>query len=280
MLKSNRFLPIVVGLFAIISFHCSSNREVTKPAPVQISNDASCQLDSLKLESSIEMRSRAVAKQLEVSTLYGIDSILSDGEAVSKLLDVARKHYSYALSFQKSGNQDSSTVEFESAIDVLNNLSYYPDIEDDTDFVTLSRNIIGDYQKYISSVQNLGPGTSVFALQEKLSEIVDSISVAGKQFPKEEIPKTTIPLDMNKYVEQNIEFFTTRGKWYLQNWIYRSGIYMQMMKKIFKNHDLPPELAYLSMPESGLNPTATILGKSCGTLAIHSRDRKSIQSSN
>lgn len=264
MLKSNRFLPIVVGLFAIISFYCSSNQEVTKPAPVQIPNEASYQLDSVKLRSSIEMNSRAIAKQLEVSTLYGVDSILSDGEAVGKLLDVARKHYSDALSFQKSGNQDSSTIEFESAIDVLNNLSYYPDIENDTDFVALSKNIIGDYQKYISTVQNLGPGKSVFALQEKLSETVDSINVTGKQFPKEKTSKTTIPLDMNKYVEQNLEFFTTRGRWYLQNWIYRSGIYMPMMKKIFKDYRLPPELAYLSMPESGLNPTGRSWARAVG----------------
>ncbi len=264
MLKNSRFLQIMGGVIAIISFSCSSNRETTRGSSAQFPDEASYQLDSAKLRSSIEMSRRAIVKQSELSTLYGIDSILSDDEAVDKLLSVAQKHYAQALSFQKSGNQDSSAIEFESAIDVLNNLSYYPDIDDDTDFVVLSKNIIGDYQKYISTVQNIGPGKSVFALQEKLSEIVDSINITGKQFPKEKISKTTVPLDMNRYVEQNIEFFTTRGRWYLQNWIYRSGIYMPMMKEIFKNHHLPPELAYLSMPESGLNPTARSWARAVG----------------
>ncbi len=221
-------------------------------------------LDSLKLKNPFETNGTSSIKQSELSTLSNIDSILSDDESSDKLLELARNHYSKALSLQKLGNQDSSEAEFENAITALNILSYYPDIENDTDFVALSQKIIGDYEKYISTVQNLGPGTSVFALQEKLSEIVDSINVAGKQFPKEEIPKTTIPLDMNKYVEQNIEFFTTRGRWHMQNWIYRAGVYMPMMKKIFKEHGLPPELAYLSMPESGLDPTARSWARAVG----------------
>ena len=262
MLKRTDFLPIIAGLFAITYFSCSSNREVTRPQAVQV--ESTYQYDSSKMKSSIEKSSSSIIWQSELSTLSGIDSLLSGDEAIGKLLDFARKHYANALAFQNSGNQDSSAMEFENAINVLNNLSYYPNIEDNKDFVDLSKKIIGDYEKYISTVQNLAPGTSVFALQDKLSEIVDSINVAGAQFPKEEIPKTTIPLEMNKYVEQNIEFFTTRGRWHMQNWIYRSGAYIPMMKKIFRDHGLPPELAYLSMPESGLNPDARSWARAVG----------------
>ncbi len=251
------------GLFGIISFSCSSNRELQKLS----NNDAKSQIDSLGLKSSIEISRRAVVQQTKLSSLYryGIDSIVTDDDAVDKLLSIARDHYQDALRLQKSGAQDSSAIEFEQAIDVLNDLSYYPDIEENKDFVDLSQKTISDYERYISTVQNLGPGTSVFALQEKLSQIVDSINVSGATFPAPtKLPPTTVPLVMNKFVEQNIEFFTTRGRWHMQDWIYRSGRYIPMMQKIFMRDSLPPEVAYLSMPESGLNPAARSWARAVG----------------
>lgn len=256
MHRTKYFLLLLGGMLATISFSCSSNREIQKPQAAESRSETTKQLDSLSLRSSVEMSRRAIVQQTELTTLYSPDSILAGDVAVSKLMDLARQYYSDAIMLQKAGAQDSSEIEFENSIDVLNDLSYYPDIEDNKDFVTLSQQIIDDYKRYISMVQNLEPGTSVFALQEKLSQIVDSINIAGTKFPKEVAPKTTVPLVMNRYVEQNIEFFTTRGRWHMQDWIYRSGVYMPTMKKIFREEGLPEEIAYLSMPESGLNPTA------------------------
>ncbi len=257
------FLLIFGGLLTSISFSCSSNRALERSAE----GEAKSQLDTLSFKSSIEMSRRAIVQQTKLTKLYryGADSILTDDDAVDKLMGIARQHYADALRLQSIGAQDSSAIEFEDAIDVLNDLSYYPDIESNKDFVDLSQKIISDYEKYISTIQNLGPGTSVFALQEKLSQIVDSISVSATEFPpQKQIPTTTVPLIMNRYVEQNIEFFTTRGKWHMQDWIYRSGRYIPMMQKIFLKDSLPPEIAYLSMPESGLNPEARSWARAVG----------------
>ncbi len=256
-MRRNRFsLLIIGGLLATISFSCSSNSELQKSQIVETGSDTKAQLDSLSLKTSVEMSRRAIVQQTELATLNSPDSILGGDVAVQKLMDLARGYYKEAIRLQLAGSQDSSETEFENSIDVLNDLSYYPDIEENKDFVTLSQRIIDDYKRYISSVQDLEPGTSVFALQEKLSQIVDSINIAGAKFPKAVAAKTTVPLVMNRYVEQNLEFFTTRGRWHMQDWIYRSGLYMPTMKKIFREEGLPAEIAYLSMPESGLNPIA------------------------
>ena len=262
MLRNRLILLILGSLLASISFSCSSNKELERSE----NNEAKNQLDTLSLRTSIEMSRRAIVQQTELTSLYryGIDSIVTDDDAVDNLMAIARQRYGDALRLQGLGSQDSSAIEFESAIDVLNDLSYYPGIEDNKDFVDLSQRIIGDYEKYISTIQNLGPGTSVFALQEKLSQIVDSINVSGAKFPAPEQVTTTIPLVMNRYVEQNIEFFTTRGRWHMQDWIYRSGRYIPMMKRIFVEDSLPPEMAYLSMPESGLNPAARSWARAVG----------------
>lgn len=260
MILRKILLPILSLEIAFFAFSCASDPQIQKvqeSLQIAAQNRASSQLDSAKIHHSLELKREAVVQQTRFSTIYyGIDSILSDEDAVSRLLSLARKHYEAALSLQRAGLADSSAVEFENAINVLNDLSYYPDIEGDSNFVKLSKRIIKDYERYISSVENLGPGTSVFALQEKLSQVLDTIKVPRVEFKKESLPKTTIPLVMNEYVEQNIEFFTTRGRWHMQNWINRSGAYIPQMKTIFKKYGLPEELAYLSMPESGLNPTA------------------------
>lgn len=262
MLRNRIVLLVLGGLLVSVSFSCSSNRELEKPSQ----NEARNQLDTMSLKTSIELSRRAIVQQTKLTSLYryGIDSIVTDDDAVDRLMGIANQHYQDALRMQGLGSQDSSAIEFENAIDVLNDLSYYPGIEDNKDFVDLSQKIIGDYEKYISTIQNLGPGTSVFALQEKLSQIVDSINVTGTKFPEPEQVTTTIPLVMNRYVEQNIEFFTTRGRWHMQDWIYRSGRYIPMMKKIFMEDSLPPEIAYLSMPESGLNPGARSWARAVG----------------
>jgi membrane-bound lytic murein transglycosylase D len=270
--RKRQFSAIFCGLVSIASFSCSSNQKLAKDPAIATADDIhACQFDTTTLKTSIETHSHAVAQESRLTTLYGLDSIFTDDEAVNRLLQLARQHYSNALRLESgrasapaSAGQDSSAVEFESAISILNDLSYYPDIENDSDFVGLSNKIIGDYEKYISTVQNLGPGTSVFALKEKLSEVVDTINVSGTKFPKPETTKTTVPLVLNKFVEQNIEFLSTRGRWHMQNWIYRSGTYVPMMKKIFKEEGVPEELVYMSMPESGLNPKARSWARAVG----------------
>ena len=66
----------------------------------------------------------------------------------------------------------------------------------------------------------------------------------------------TVPLVMNRYVRENIRYMETRGRWLMQSLIDRSGEYIPMMKAIFEREHVPPELAYLSIPESGLDPRA------------------------
>ena len=251
-------------LLGFMMFSCSSVRETSHQENEVVLTASANPVDTVNLRSKVDKSRIRTDQRSGFAALYGIDSVLSDDEAVAKLMTEAKRHYDLALELQKSSSQDSSAMEFENAIDVLNDLSYFPDIEDNKDFVNLSQQIINDYEKYIASVQDLGPGTSVFALQEKLSQIVDSISVNTSELPKLEIPKTTIPLVMNKYVEQNIEFFTTKGRWHMQDWINRSGEYIPLMKKVFHDAGLPEEIAYLSMPESGLHPNARSWARAVG----------------
>ncbi len=187
-----------------------------------------------------------------------------DERAIALRLESGRQHYLSALQAQSIGDSVVSINEFEQAIAILNEISYYPDIENNQEYNDLSRSVIEDYEKYIASIDALGPESSIFALREKLNLDIEKIDVSHLKIPSVKIPETTIPLTMNDYVEKNIMFFMDKGREYFERWIYLSGKYFPVISRIFKEEDVPQEMMYLSMMESGLNPSARSWAKAVG----------------
>jgi hypothetical protein len=82
-----------------------------------------------------------------------------------------RVHYLSATNAQALGDSARSAVQFEEAISILNQMSYYPGIEENQDFNDLSSAVIEDYEKYIAKIDSLSPDASIFALREKLNQL-------------------------------------------------------------------------------------------------------------
>lgn len=197
-----------------------------------------------------------------------IDSTLledSDNNAlIADLLERARRHYLYALEAQNTGDSIRCANQFEYAIAILNEISFYPNIEKNQDFNDLSRSVIEDYEIYITSIDSLNPETSVFALRQKLNQFLETVESPDQFVPKEIIPGLSVPLVINGFVQLNINYFLTKGRHHMERWLKRSGKYFPLMRKIFKEENVPEELIYLSMIESGLNPTARSWARAVG----------------
>ncbi len=73
-----------------------------------------------------------------------------------------------------------------------------------------------------------------------------------------------IPMILNDSVENHLEYFKTRGRGAFQRWLDRSARYISMMKDIFREKNLPEDLVYVSMIESGFNPYAVSWAKAVG----------------
>ncbi|MCK5235462.1 MAG: lytic transglycosylase domain-containing protein, partial [Deltaproteobacteria bacterium] len=69
-------------------------------------------------------------------------------------------------------------------------------------------------------------------------------------------PDYDVPVELNAEVDRFIEYFQGRGKKFFTRWLERSTIYMPMAKKMLKENDLPEDLVYLALIESGFNPKA------------------------
>jgi len=65
-----------------------------------------------------------------------------------------------------------------------------------------------------------------------------------------------IPLVRSKQVDQYIKYFQTKGRKQFEIWLKRYGQYKDIILPILKEHEMPEELIYLAMIESGLNPKA------------------------
>ena len=189
---------------------------------------------------------------------------------INELLESARKDYVNALYQQKLGFKIETLNYFESALSTVNKLSYYPDIEENATYVELENSIVEDYQKYIEGLEELPENASISAFDEWMNKKIPDI-IAEEDITKPVHVEKGItvvvgdfPLEVNRYVEQFIEYFTGRGRKHIESWLSRSGKYFPMMAKIFEEEKVPQQLIFLSMPESGLNPYARSWAKAVG----------------
>ncbi len=195
------------------------------------------------------------------------DSLLPDSNydaVTAQMLERARQHYQDALEAEQEEDSSRAAVEFEYAIGILNELGYYPNIEANCDFNDLSHSVIEDYEKYIAVIDSLNPNASIFALRKKLNQIDEASETPDQDQTQKVITTTSIPLVINGHVEQNIAFLQGRGREHFEHWLYQSGKYFPVMRKVFRESGIPEELMYLSMIESGLNPVARSWARAVG----------------
>ncbi len=232
-----RALPLfIIFLFAIVFYSCSSNKEMVKEVTPKIPTQ--------KVQRS------------------GI---------VSEMLEQARQYYVDALSKQELNNTNETVSNYESALKIINSLSYFPGIEENEAYVELEKSILDDYKTYVDGLQELPADISFAALEEWMGKTVSEVEInkSGKDFTtnkdyKPVIIPAEIPLEVNPIVDQWIDYFTGRGRKYMRLWLERSGKYFPMITKIFEQEGIPKQLAYLSMVESGLIPTARSWARAVG----------------
>lgn len=183
---------------------------------------------------------------------------------VAEMLEQARQYYITALEKQESDNIEETVENFELALITINNLSYYPGIDENEAYIELETAIIEDYKTYVDGLESLPEGVSMAALEEWMKESVPEIQLTEDEVTEREIIPADIPLEVNSFVEQYLTYFTGKGSGAMRSWLERSGKYFPMMSSIFSQLGVPRQLMYLSMMESGLNPTARSWARAVG----------------
>ena len=110
--------------------------------------------------------------------------------------------------------------------------------------------------------------SSVFGGYIAPGDTVDNMVVFDSEFeyiPVESIEliedrfncmETGIPLTFNNRVYSFIQYFAVKDREYTRMILERQNIYFPLMEEALRRHDMPEDLKYLSIVESGLNPKA------------------------
>ncbi len=158
-----------------------------------------------------------------------------DPHVFQERVDAARQEWLRALVSQQKNEKTEAVKHFESAIDILNRLITYPGIDSNKDFQDVSKNVIGDYEKYIARIDSLPSNASIFAFREKFNQQMAKMDVKDVPLPRIDLSKTQIPLTINTDVEQSIAYFTEgNGRPFMEKWLTRTGKYFPMMKQVMK----------------------------------------------
>lgn len=196
-------------------------------------------------------------------------AVVETSNIINNMMEDARQQYLLALKSSKTENVKQTIEEFEAALNIIGKLSYYPGIDEDPSYTELENSIVQDYQDYIGNLQELPEDISMSALDSWLSNNLQEIRLEDDD-ADDEVTETDVivvgdfPLEVNRYVEQYIEYFTGRGRKNMEIWLSRSGKYFPMMGKVFQDEKVPQQLIFLSMPESGLNPQARSWARAVG----------------
>ncbi len=252
---------LVVTFLSFVILSCSSER-ATRSHVDTSSNSSGSDVNSLSADSINNSADTSKAKNNGNGN--GNDTSDYDSELILQRLEQARQHYLLAIASQEVGDSLSCGTEFETAIQILNELSEYSHIDSSKEYLDLSKSLIEDYEKYIAQIDSLGPDASVYALREKLNQFVEQGDTTGLKVPEIEVKGTQVPLPFNEYVERATAFFMGRGRHHMERWLYLSGRYSPMMTRIFREEGTPEELAYLAMPESGLRTDARSWARAVG----------------
>ena len=178
---------------------------------------------------------------------------------VSEMLEEARQYYVLALRKQEINSTKETVENYEASLRIINNLSYYPGIDENAAYLELENSIIEDYKNFVDGLDELPEGVSFAAYEEWMKDSVPELEIATTELDetKRVIIPADIPLELNSHVEQWITYFTgSKGSVVMRRWLERSGKYFPMMTDVFEEVGAPKQLVYLSMMESGLNPTA------------------------
>ncbi len=172
----------------------------------------------------------------------------------------AKTIYAEAIISDLTGDTLEAAYQFEL---LFESLSHIDELIGHDEFQTLEFNrlltaAIDYYEDEAVTMDKVETGFSVAVLKDKLDEYIYAQTLEDLEYVEErvEIIPGHIPITYNQKVASIIKFFQNEGRTSFQKWLNRMSRYKAIILPILEEEGVPPELFYLAMIESGLNPKA------------------------
>src|SRR5579872_3249736 len=125
-----------------------------------------------------------VAKNADPFATLGDHNTVLDSAIIEERLEAARQEWLRALAAEQRKDKNEVVRRFESAIDILNRLIYFPNVNENKDFQELTKSVIEDYEKFVAKIDVLPPSASIFALRQKFNEEMAKMDIRNIPIPK------------------------------------------------------------------------------------------------
>ena len=213
--------------FSYLEAYNNNDRLISKNFANLSIKDMFINQDSLDSEDLFEV-------QMYESKILLAESIIADLTG-----DTIEAKYQFDLLFESLSNLDAFTTRDQFQELEMNRL--------------LTASI--DYYEKESKIET---GLSVSLLRDRLNKYVYSQTLEDLEYVEEsvEIIPGHLPITYNRKVASIIRFFQKDGRKSMNKWLSRMNKYKKIILPFLEEQDIPPEIFYVSMIESGLNPNA------------------------
>ncbi len=176
------------------------------------------------------------------------------------ILADAKSFFSEAIIADHHGDSLEVLYLLDKIVELLNGAEQLGEMSDDDqeEFSRFEETLIHTYQNNFITIDRTSASIATASLKEELSRYLEPIEIKinGSSFKVVDDREGHMPLVMNSRVERAIKFFETEGRQAFERWLSRYPIYEPIIKGILSKHELPEELIYHAMVESGLNNRA------------------------
>lgn len=210
------------------------------------------------------------------------DSLINDSTSISEKFNFTVKNdifyeqlieskltFADAITYDIALDTTEAEVQFQSlfaSFEFLDSLSL------DDEYKRIEYNMVLNasidyYQNKSVTINKLESPLSMALFKEKLEAYFYKQQLEDVEFVDEtvEFIEGHIPITFNSKVARNVKYFSSNGaKKGVQMWLNRINKYKKIMLPILEEEGVPPEIFYVSVIESGLNPIALSYAQALG----------------
>lgn len=189
-----------------------------------------------------------------------------DRELLRRIADIQRLNF-MAIEAQLDDDALAAENHIRQALEGIQQMLHdYPDIAGNRRFNELYRSVMAEYHEFYG-IQGpvLQVEGDIFDIRQEMFAEDDWFNGYDFVLPEGfDEKRFSVPLILNRQVNNHIHFLTERRPGTMRAWLERSTYYFPMMKRIFEEEGVPEELIHLSMIESGLVPVARSHARAVG----------------
>ena len=255
---------MIFYLFILTSILLSDEmQEIAKPNILSNVNDTS---QAFNLTDSTSLNIDYISKNINSDSVY-TNNIKND--IFFEQLHESKLTLADAIIYDITLDTIETEIHFQSlfeSFEFLDSLS----LEDEykrIEYNLILNASIDYYQNKSVTTDKLESPLSMALFKEKLDNFIYKQQLEEVEFVNETIEFIPghIPLTFNSKVYKNVKYFSgNQGKRGVQLWLNRSQKFKEIMLPILEKENVPPEIFYLCVIESGLNPLALSYAQASG----------------